>query len=123
MSSWELLVGREAFDSLSTELQQILRSACYTENSFVLAEFNTRNHEALKTLVEEHGVELRRFPDDVLEALEAYSIEVLDELAADDETVARVYESYQRFRAEIDPWLEISTPSNAPTGTLPRTDI
>jgi TRAP-type mannitol/chloroaromatic compound transport system substrate-binding protein len=121
--SWELLVGREAYDSLSTELQHVLRSACYTENSYVLAEFDMRNQEALKTLVEEHGVELRRFPDDVLEALEAHSSAVLDELAAEDATVARVYESYQRFRSEIAPWLEISTPSNAPTGTLPRTDL
>ena len=119
----ELLVGREAFESLSPELQQIVQTACDAENSFLLAEFNTRNHEALKTLVNEHGVELRRFPDDVLDALEALSIEVLDELAAQDATVARIYESYQRFRTEIAPWLEISTPSNAPTGSIPRTDI
>ncbi len=113
----ELLVSASAYESLSPELQHIVETACIAENSFLLAEFNTRNHEALQTLIEEHQVELRRFPDDVLEALQRHSLEVMDELAADDPMVARVYASYRSFRAKIDPWLEISTPSNAPSGT------
>ena len=112
----ELLVSREAYDSLSPELQSIVGAACLAENSYLLAEFNTRNHQALKTLTEEHQIELRRFPDDVLEALQRYSAEVLDELAAEDPLVARIYASYLSFTAEIEPWLEISTPSNAPSG-------
>jgi len=112
----ELLVGMEAFESLSPELQHVVRTACFAENSFLLAEFNTRNHEALRTLTEEHGVELRRFPDDVLEALEGFSIEVMNELAARDPLVARIYASYQNFRTQIGPWLEISAPSNTPNG-------
>ena len=111
----ELLVSREAYESLSDELQHIVETACIAENSFLLAEFNTRNHEALRTLVDEHGVDVRRFPDDVLEALERYSIEVLDDLAAADPMVARVYAAYQEYRSRIEPWLEISTPSNAPS--------
>ncbi len=112
-----LLVSTQAYATLSPELQHVVETACVAENSFLLAEFNTRNHEALKTLTEEHGVELRRFPDDVLEALQRYSLEVLDELAAADPMVARVYASYRSFSAQIDPWLTISTPSNAPSGT------
>ena len=113
----ELLVSASAYESLSPELQHIVETACIAENSFLLAEFNTRNHEALQTLIEEHQVELRRFPDDVLEALQRHSLEVMDELAADDPMVARVYASYRSFRAKIDPWLDISRPSNVPSGT------
>jgi TRAP-type mannitol/chloroaromatic compound transport system substrate-binding protein len=108
----ELLVSTPAFESLSPELQHIVETACIAENSYVLAEFNTRNHEALMTLTEEHQVEVRRFPDDVLDALQRYSIEVLDELAASDPLVARVYESYLAYSAKIEPWLEISAPDN-----------
>ncbi len=114
----ELLVSRQAFETLSAELQHVVETACMAENSFLLAEFNTRNHEALKTLTEEHQVELRRFPDDALEALQRISLEVLDDLAATDPLVARVYDSYRSFSEGIAPWLEISTPSNAPTGRL-----
>ncbi|HEY5623813.1 MAG TPA: TRAP transporter substrate-binding protein [Gammaproteobacteria bacterium] len=112
----ELLVGRDAFERLSPDLQEIVRSACFTENSFSLAEFNTRNAEALTTLVDEHGVDVRRFPEDVLETLERYSIEVLDELAASDPMSARVYASIQAYRATMEPWLEISAPLRPPAG-------
>lgn len=112
----ELLVSRQAYDTLSPELQHVVETSCVAENSYLLAEFNTRNYEALKTLTEEHQVELRRFPDDVLEALQRYSLEVLDELAAADPMVARVYASYRSFSENIAPWLAISTPSNAPSG-------
>ncbi len=112
----ELLVGREAFESLSPELQHVVRTACFAENSFLLAEFNTRNHEALQTLITEHGVDVRRFPDDVLDALQRHSVEVLDEFAASDPMVERIYESISAYRAAIEPWLEISAPFTLPAG-------
>ncbi len=112
----ELLVSKAAYETLSPTLQTIVETACIAENSFLLAEFNTRNHQALQTLIEEHQVELRRFPDDVLEALQRHSVDVMDELAAENPMVARVYASYRSFSEKIDPWLEISTPSNAPSG-------
>lgn len=112
----ELLVSKQAYETLPAELQYVVETACIAENSYLLAEFNTRNHDALKTLTEEHQVELRRFPDDVLEALQRYSLEILDELAASDPMAARVYAAYRSFSAKIDPWLQISIPSNAPSG-------
>lgn len=112
----ELLVSKAAYETLSPTLQYIVETACIAENSFLLAEFNTRNHQALQTLIEEHQVELRRFPDDVLAALQRHSVDVMDELAAENPMVARVYASYRSFSEKIGPWLEISTPSNAPSG-------
>ncbi len=113
----ELLVSKQAYETLSAELQYMIETTCIAENSYLLAEFNTRNHDALKTLTEEHQVELRRFPDDVLEALQRYSLEILDELAASDPMAARVYAAYRSFSAKIDPWLKLSAPSNVPSGS------
>ncbi len=104
----ELLVSAEAYASLSEELQEIVAVACMAEADFVFAEFNTRNNQALKTLIEEHGVELRRFPDDVLAALKSYSTEVMDELADSDPLLARVYDSYRTFAADIATWMNAS---------------
>ena len=104
----ELLVSAEAYASLSEELQQVIAAACMAEADFVLAEFNTRNNQALKTLIEEHDVELRRFPDDVLAALKGYSAEVMDEIASSDPLLARVYDSYTSFAADIATWMTAS---------------
>jgi TRAP-type mannitol/chloroaromatic compound transport system substrate-binding protein len=104
----ELLVSADAYASLSDELKEIVATACMAEADYVFAEFNLRNNRALKTLVEEHGVELRRFPDDVLATLRRLSAEVMTEIAASDPAIARVYESYTAFSDEIAPWMLVS---------------
>lgn len=104
----ELLVSAEAYASLSEELKQIVATACMAEADYVFAEFNMRNSQALETLVAEHGVELRRFPNDVLAALRRHSTEVMEELAAADPMIARVYKSYTDFAESIAPWMMVS---------------
>jgi len=104
----ELLVSSEAYASLSPELREIVADACRAEADYVLAEFNIRNSQSLKTLVEEHGVELRRFPDDVLAALRDNSAAVMAELAGSDPLIGRVYQSYTAFAEEIALWMDVS---------------
>ena len=104
----ECLVSMEAYNSLSEELKVIVRTACIAENDYILSEFNARNQRALKTLIEEHGVQLRRFPDAVLEVLRGFSAEVLENLAAEDPMSSKVYESYKAFATESGSWLRIT---------------
>jgi TRAP-type mannitol/chloroaromatic compound transport system substrate-binding protein len=104
----ELLVSADAWAMLSPELQAIIETACMAEADYVFAEFNARNNQALSTLVNDHGVELRRFPDDVLAALRRYSSEVMDEIAAADEAIGRVYAAYRDFADNISPWINVS---------------
>ena len=66
------------------EVITIVLLACRATNDNMLAEFTARNHEALATLIDEHGVELRPFPDDVLRRLKELSHEVIDEIAGRD---------------------------------------
>ena len=53
-------------------------------------------------------MQLRRFPDDVLEVLRGFSLEVMEELAAEDPMSRKVYESYKAFAMEIGAWLRIT---------------
>ena len=53
----------------------------------------------MKTLVEEHGVQVKKFPDSVIEAMGAAAAEVIDELRQDDdELVKRITESFVAYR-------------------------
>jgi TRAP-type mannitol/chloroaromatic compound transport system substrate-binding protein len=108
----EALVSAEAFASLSPHLQTVIDAACRTESDYVVAEFAARNQQALVTLVDEHGVELRRFPDDVLSTLRSLSVETMDALAAQDDNVRRVYASYRRYADAIGPWHELAEGSH-----------
>ena len=104
----ECLVGARAFESLSPHLQNVIAAACREEADYVIGEFAARNQQALEVLTQEHGVELRRFPDEVLAALRAHTRTVMEQLAASDPGIARVYGSYRAYAESMAPWHEIS---------------
>jgi TRAP-type mannitol/chloroaromatic compound transport system substrate-binding protein len=74
----------------------------------MLADFTARNNQALKTLVEEHGVELRKFPDEVIRKLRELSAEVVAEEAANDPMSAKVYKSFKAFNEQVLEWSRVS---------------
>lgn len=104
----EALVSAEAFGSLSPHLQAVMAAACRAEADYVMTEFATRNQTALVTLVEDHGVALRRFPDEVLETLRSHTGAVMQDLARSDPLLARVYESYRAFASTARAWTAIA---------------
>ena len=107
-STLEAVINRQAFEELPADLQQIVMTCCRAINDQMLAEFTARNSEALETLVREHGVQLRPFPDDVLRRLRELSAQVTAEAAARDPLYARVHESLTTFQARAAAYLEIA---------------
>lgn len=104
----ETIINKEAFDSLPADLQEIVRVASLAANEDLLSEYTARNNAALQELVNEHGVELRRLPDDVLQALHDISEELVAEIPGDDELAQRIYESYRAYREDVIDYHEIS---------------
>ena len=97
----EAIVNAEAWAALPADLQAMLETACQAVNQDVLDEFTARNAAAMRTLVEEHGVQVRRLPDDVLARLQEISAQVLAEQAGDDALGQRILASYQTFLADV----------------------
>ncbi len=104
----ELLVNTDALRALPDDLQAILEEAAKIANLQMLSEFTARNNEALRILVAEHGVEIRRFPDDVMAVLRDHTRQMLEEQAARDPLSAKAYDSYRGFRDQVVPWHDIS---------------
>src|SRR5690606_6382781 len=77
----ECLMSTRAYDALSPALRTVVETACLAESAFVTTEFKARNQQALATLIERHGVLLRRFPDDVLAVLREHSEAAMRSLA------------------------------------------
>jgi TRAP-type mannitol/chloroaromatic compound transport system substrate-binding protein len=94
----EGMINKAAWESLPADLQAIVQRACQAASEDMLAEFTARNSIALRTLVEEHRVQLRRFPDEVLAEIGKVSREVVAEIAAQDPFTQKVYASFDRFR-------------------------
>ncbi len=104
----EAIVNADAFATLPADLKAMLEAACRAVNQDVLDEFAARNASALKTLVEEHGVEVRPLPDDVLQRFAELSAEVVREAAEDDELAQRILDSYYAFLANARDYHGIS---------------
>ncbi|OOZ40030.1 ABC transporter substrate-binding protein [Solemya pervernicosa gill symbiont] len=104
----ECFVNKEAFDALPKDLQVIVLNASKVANLDGLSEFTARNNKALHTLVNEHKVDLRKFPDEVLVQLKKVSDEVVAEVAAKDPMSQKVYDSYLAFRDQVVAWHDVS---------------
>jgi TRAP-type mannitol/chloroaromatic compound transport system substrate-binding protein len=104
----EVLVNRQAFETLPPDLQAIVEVASRAINQDMLDEYTARNNAALRELVEEHGVQLRKLPDDVIVALHQASREALEDLAASDAMAKKVYDSFTAFYEGVKSYHHIS---------------
>jgi TRAP-type mannitol/chloroaromatic compound transport system substrate-binding protein len=104
----ECFVNKAALEALPKDLQMIVRSAIKIANQDMLADFTAKNNKALEQLVTQHGVELRKFPDEVLQKLRLLSDAVVREEADKDPMTKKVYESFVQFRDQATKWHAVS---------------
>lgn len=91
----EAVVSKSKFEALPRDLQQIVEFACQAEYDQVASDFYANDPIALRTLVDQHGVQVKYFPEEVLQAGAEAAKEVLGELRdSDDALVRRTTESY-----------------------------
>jgi len=103
----ECIVNLDAWNTLPQDLKAMVEVACQAMNLDMTAEFMARNATALAQMRAD-GVDIRPFPDDVLAELRRLTLEVVEELAADDPIVARVWASYRDFMRHARGWQQIS---------------
>ncbi len=120
-STLDNFINLAAWDGLPADIKAIIESANAAVNQTVLSEFVARNNSALKTLVQQHGVVLKAFPDPVLEGLGGLSGQVLDGLAAADPMSRKVMDSLLSFRKDAMPWTRLSEQAFTAARALPYT--
>lgn len=107
-STLELIINKTAWESLPDDLQAIVEAAARAANQDMLDEYTARNNAALVEMVDNHGVLLRRLPDDVLRELHKISDQVLLEVAAQDPLAKKVYDSQKAFQKQVSAYHKIS---------------
>jgi TRAP-type mannitol/chloroaromatic compound transport system substrate-binding protein len=104
----ELFINKPKFEALPKDLQVIIETAAYRYNNWMLAEIEAQNNLFMDKLVNEEKVEIRYFPDEVLEQLRAYTAEILNEITANDPFAKKVYDSYSAFQKRAKAWSEVT---------------
>ena len=103
----EVSINQKAWDALPGDLQDVVKSACGYVDSLMGPEYSARNAQFLQQLRDEGKIEIRRFPDPVIEELRKHSRDVIDDLIARDEKAAKIYASYAEFQQLVGEWLDI----------------
>lgn len=99
-----LQVARSAWDDLPPAYQELLRTVGREATNDMLARYDSENPLALERLVNDHGVQLHTFSDDVLEAAWRESNAYLEEQAAANAAFQRVHASWKEFRDRSFPY-------------------
>ncbi|MFW5454401.1 TRAP transporter substrate-binding protein [Thioalkalivibrio sulfidiphilus] len=103
-TSTEVVVNRAAWDSLPNDLKAIMRNCAAACNITSHTTLEARNADALDDLINNHGVNFRPLPDDVIKALLEATKDILTTQANRDPLVKKVHESYFKFKAKHDRW-------------------
>lgn len=104
----EFLVNKNAYQALPDDLKQIVVVAARAINQDMLDEYMVKNVQALDVLVNEHGVEIRLFPEEVLAELKSLTRQLMNEKSASDPDVGRIYSSYSQFLTDIRQYGRVS---------------
>jgi len=111
-SSVDLLVNRAAWDALPATYRGILEIACVEARHTTVAKYDNLNPTALRRLIG-GGTQLRPYPREILNALNAGAQELYAELGERNARFKRIHEHWDRYRLEQVQWARVAEDSMA----------
>ncbi|MCE2680186.1 MAG: TRAP transporter substrate-binding protein [Burkholderiales bacterium] len=102
-----LLVNHKMWESLPPAYQAILEAACAEAHLEMQGKYDVRNPQALKRLVGS-GVQLKAFPNEILQAAHKAALELYEENAAKNPKFKKVYENWRKFQQDQLQWFAVA---------------
>lgn len=98
-SAEECGVNMKAYKQLPKDLQDLVTYACDSLYNIVWTEYTTKHAIALKQMVTDHGVQVKKLPDDVIVAMGNAAGQVIEDLRNhSDELVRKITDSFLNYR-------------------------
>jgi len=101
-------INTRVWESFDEGDRRIIETAAASEYAVSLAEFNTNNALALRSLRAEGTVKIRKFDDAMLRTFAEISKDVVAKAGSGDELSKKIYRSYLEFRTLITEWSDIA---------------
>lgn len=101
-------MNKEWFEKLSNWEKLVIETACMEENAAQPEEAVANNGEFLNKMVDDNGVELREFNDDVYDAFGEAAAEVFEETRDHSELATKIDDSFQTNLREMAAYLKIA---------------
>ena len=107
-SMLSLGINKAFWDSLAPAERTLIEAAASMENDVMMAEYNAKNGDSLDKLINEQGVELREFSDEIYDSFGQAAEEVFAGVVGHDDLARRIHESFISARNTIGAWAKIS---------------
>lgn len=101
------LMNGDSWEGLTDQERAAVQEVCAANVARSTAQGEAIQLEPLATMVEEHGVTVHRWSDEMLEAFEGAWNRVVEQKVAESEEFARVWNHIQDFRAQYATWAEL----------------
>ncbi|MDX2103256.1 MAG: TRAP transporter substrate-binding protein DctP [Alphaproteobacteria bacterium] len=116
----QLMVNKQRYDALPADLKAIVAVAAQAAHDDMYAEYTAKSGAALQTLVQQHGVQLRTLPRDVLVACGQQANNILVELMdGRDEVTKKIISGYLAYRNAVIPWTRVAEQAYFTSRLLP----
>ena len=109
------------WEKLDDATREIITVASKAVNMEVLSFFQAVNDSSYQKLINEHGVQMRQLPDDVMNALGQRAGEVCSSIAAEDPVSQALFSHIVEFRSSILRWTNTSEKEYMRVRSLPFT--
>jgi len=104
----ECFINKKVFSQLPSDLQYIVIGSAKIANIDMLCDFISKNNDALEILKNKHKVDIRPYPEEVIDELYEISKNVVRELSVKSDFAKEVYDSYISFKDKTKNWNDIS---------------
>ncbi len=101
-------INKDFWEGLSASDKVMVEAAASMENDVMMAEFNANNGSSLTKLINEQGVQLRKFSDDIYDSFGEAAEEVFAETIEHSDLARRIHNSFLAARADIGSWQKIA---------------
>ena len=101
-------MNKSWWSGLSKSDQIMLEAVCAQETELMMSETNANNSVYLKKMINEHGVKLREFSDEIYEAFGEAANEVQQEARAHSDLADRIYQSFAAARTNVAGWMKLA---------------
>ena len=109
------------WEKLDDATRELITVASKAVNMEVLSFFQAVNDSSYQKLINEHGVQMRQLPDDVMNALGQRAGEVCSSIAAEDPVSQALFSHIVEFRSSILRWTNTSEKEYMRVRSLPFT--
>ena len=104
VSCSELLMNRTAYNALPEQYKAIIQVATQAQVIYTYAETEAMQFGVMAEMRDKYGVQVKRWPDDMLKAYEKAWLDVIKEESATDPLFKKIADNFLEYRKNYNVW-------------------